>query len=90
MQVGSYLMEASVAAASTIAPSAKVAHITGTAAISTIERPLGSSSMLGGCITLIADGAWTTTTSGNISSTITAVANTPYQACYGGSKWYIK
>jgi hypothetical protein len=79
-----------LASAGTIAPVAGITHITGTAAIATITLPPNFSGTLGGCITLIADAAWTTTTAGNIQSAMAAVANTPYQACYGGSKWYIK
>jgi hypothetical protein len=76
--------------ASTIAPAVGISHVSGTAAIATITPPSGMSSTIGGCITLIADAAWTTTTAGNIQAAMTAVANTPYRACYDGSKWFIK
>lgn len=79
-----------VASATTIAPTAMIQHVTGTTPIVTITPPPGMNSTTGGCITLIADAAWTTTTAGNIFAIMTAVAGTPYQACYEGSKWYIK
>jgi len=75
-----------IASAGTIAPIAGLTHITGTAAIATITAPTNFI----GCLTFIADGAWTTTTAGNIKAAMTAVADTPYQACWDGSKWFIK
>lgn len=80
----------SIASASTIAPANSIAHLTGTAAIATITPPTGMSATVGGCLTLIADGAWSTTTTGNIFTAMTASAGVPYQACYDGSKWYLK
>jgi hypothetical protein len=68
-----------IASASTIAPSGVAIVITGTAAIATITPPAGA---LNGCIDVLATGAWTTTTGGNIFATMTAVANTTYRACY--------
>lgn len=79
-----------IASASTIAPTNGIFHVTGTATISTITPPAPMSSTVGGCLTLIADAAWATLTGGNIAAVMTAVANTPYQACYDGSLWYIK
>lgn len=79
-----------IASASTIAPANSIQHVTGTSTISTINPPSPMSSTIGGCITLIADGAWTTATGGNISAVLIAVAGTPYQACYDGSVWYLK
>ena len=81
---------ANIASATTIAPVNGIQHVTGTTAIATITTPTGMSATKGGCLTLIADGAWTTTTAGNIFATMVAVAGTPYFACYDGSKWYIK
>lgn len=80
-----------VASATTIAPTTSVVNVSGTATISTITPPTGLSSTVGGCLTFIATGAWSTTTGGNIASvTLLAVANTAYQACYNGTSWFIK
>lgn len=78
---------ATIASAATIAPVTSMISISGTAAIVTITLPAGFST---GCIDILATGAWTTTTAGNIFATMTAVANTPYRACYFGTKWFIK
>lgn len=75
-----------IGSASTIAPVAEVTHITGTNAISTILVPYTG---YAGCIRLVADAAWTTTTGGNIATTMTASAGTLYSACYDGTSWYI-
>lgn len=80
----------SIASASTIAPVAGIFHVTGTSAISTITPPGTMSSTIGGCLTIIADAAWTTNTAGNISAIMIASAGTPYKACYDGALWYIK
>ena len=79
-----------VASASTIAITGSVFHVTGTTAIATISVPAGMSSSFGGCVSVVADGAWTTTTSGNISNAMTATAGQMYRACYDGVKWYVK
>ena len=76
-----------IASATTIAPIAEVTHVTGTAAISTITAPYSG---FGGCVILIADGAWTTVTGGNIFAAMTATVGTPYRACYDGTTWYVK
>jgi hypothetical protein len=74
-----------LASAGTIAPIAGLMHITGTAAIATITPPTGFI----GCMAFIADGAWTTTTAGNIQAAMTAVAGTAYRGCFDGTKWFI-
>ena len=79
-----------LASGSTITPTSSIHHVTGTSAIATITVPNSMSSSVGGCIRLIADAAWTTTTAGNIKAAMTAAANTLYNACYDGSKWFIK
>jgi hypothetical protein len=83
-----------IASAGTIAPTSSFLVITGTAAIATITPPVNFSTLNGGCFDILATGAWTTTTAGNIFAVMTAVANTQYRACYftvaGTSKWYIK
>lgn len=78
---------ATVASATTIAPTTPLVIISGTAAIATITLPSGFTT---GCFDILATGAWTTTTAGNIQATMTAAANVQYQACYFGSKWNIK
>jgi hypothetical protein len=80
---------AAVASASSITPTGGIFHVTGTTTIATIAIGQYTAS-IGGCITIIADGAWTLATSGNISTALTAVAGTPYQGCYDGTKWYVK
>jgi hypothetical protein len=83
-----------IASAGTIAPTSNFVVITGTAAIATITPPANFSATVGGCFDILATGAWTTTTAGNIFATMTASANTTYRACYftvsGTSKFYIK
>lgn len=81
---------AALVSATTIAPVSQMTHVSGTAAISTIVLPASYSNKVGGCLTLIADGAWKTITGGNISTAINATVGMPYQACYDGSKWYLK
>lgn len=58
-------------------------HVTGTAAINTIN-----SSIISGCVVIIPDGAFTTTTAGNIAVASTAVVNKPLTECWDGTKWY--
>lgn len=80
---------ATTASAATI-PLNSASIISGTAAINTITLPMNFSATVGGCYDILATGAWTTTTAGNIFVTFTAVPNTTYRACYFASKWYIK
>ena len=56
-----------IASASTIAPVSGITHVTGTTAINTITDPSTNLGLFVGCIQLIPDGAWSTTTSGNIA-----------------------
>lgn len=84
----SSLIGTAVASATTIALTNQIQHVTGTTPIATITAPNGYSSTVGGCITLVADGAWTTTTAGNIKQAIIAVPGVNYTGCYDGSKWY--
>jgi hypothetical protein len=79
---------ASIASASTIAPTAATVHVTGTATIGTITAP--ASCALGCSVYLIADGAWAVSTAGNIDVAFTAVTNAAYQFTYdpGTTKWY--
>jgi hypothetical protein len=73
-----------IASATTIAPLSGITHISGTTAIATITLPVAGFT---GCIKLIPDGAWTTTTTGNISLASTAVVNRTLEMCYDGTKW---
>jgi hypothetical protein len=73
-----------IASATTIAPTSNSHHVSGTAAVATITVPTG---FTGGCITLVPDGAFTTTTAGNISLASTAVVNKALQECWDGTKW---
>lgn len=85
---------ATIASAATITPTTNFVVVTGTAAIATITPPVNFSTLNGGCFDVLATGAWTTTTAGNIFATMTAAANTQYRFCYftvsGVSKWYVK
>ena len=74
-----------VASASTIAPVAPLTHITGTTTISTITLPVSGFT---GCIRLIPDGLWSTTTGGNIALGSTAVVGKVLEECYDGTSWY--
>lgn len=77
-----------IASATTIAPTASITHITGTTPIATITAPaLFIGTGRGGCITLVPDGAWTTTTAGNISVALTASVGQAIKFCYDGTHW---
>jgi hypothetical protein len=73
-----------IASTTTIAPTSFMQHVSGTTAIKTITAPTGFL----GLIYLIADGAWTTITTGNIGLAITAVANQAVPFVYDGATWY--
>jgi hypothetical protein len=79
-----------IASAATIAPTSGMTHITGTTAISSITVPsiTVSGTAFTGCLVLIPDGAWTTTTTGNIALASTAVVGKQMEMCFDGSKWY--
>jgi hypothetical protein len=78
-----------IASAGTIAPTAKITFISGTAAIATITAPAPISST-GGQITLIPTGIFTTTTAGNIALATTAVVSKALIMTYDATttKWY--
>ena len=83
--------DGAVASASTIAmPGPVVIHIGGTSAIATATPPTGWGSGNVGLMSVIADAAWTTVTTGNIKTAITAVAGTLYTWAFDGTNWYIK
>lgn len=77
--------QAAIASTTTIAPTATVFHVSGTAAIATITPP--ASDFLG-AITLIPDAAFTTVTTGNIMLASTGVVNKALIMTYDGAKWY--
>ena len=80
-----------IASAATIAPSAGVTHVTGTAAITTITAPAGCVLTGKGCdVTFLPDGAWTLATGGNIAQASTAVVNRPMVLTWvnADAKWY--
>jgi hypothetical protein len=82
---------ATIASASTIAPTQPVSFISGTTTISTITAPTDfAQTNGGGCIRLIPTGAWATNTSGNIALASTAVVNKALEECYdnASAKWY--
>lgn len=76
-----------IASAATIAidSNGQIFHVSGTAAISTITPPLTS---FIGSVTIIPDGAFTLTTSGNIGKASTAVVGQAMTLHYDGVKWY--
>lgn len=74
-----------IASGTTIAPVAPMTHITGVTAISTITIPVAG---FKGCIRLIPDGLWSTTTGGNIALGSTAVVGKVLEECYDGTSWY--
>jgi hypothetical protein len=63
----------------------QIFHVSGTAAIDTIEVPLTS---FRGTVTIIPDGAFTLTTAGNIGQTSSAVIGVAMTLHYDGVKWY--
>jgi hypothetical protein len=79
---------AAIASASTIAPTSGITHITGTATISTITIPTVLYGTFRGCLTLIPDGLWSTTTGGNIAIASTAVVGKVLTMCDDGTSWY--
>ena len=78
-----------IASAATIAPTAPITFISGTAAVVTITAPAPISAG-GGTITFIPTGAFTWTTAGNIAVAGTAVVNRALTLTYDATttKWY--
>lgn len=80
-----------IVSASSITPTAPFFHVTGTAAIATITAPTACTTSGMMCqITMIPDGAFTTTNAGNIAIASTAVVSKPLIMTYdpATSKWY--
>lgn len=74
------------AASISVAVSGQILHVSGTAAIATIEVPITS---FLGSVTLVPDGAFTlTTVGGNIGKAATAVVGQAMTLHYDGNKWY--
>lgn len=85
---GSYVsvpVGGAVSSAATITPTGPVFHVTGTAAIATINLPYTGFT---GTITLIPDGIFTTGTGGNIALASTAVVSKAMTMTYDGTKWF--
>jgi hypothetical protein len=74
-----------IASATTIAPTNPIFHVSGTTAVVTITVPPAFPA--GGSLYIIPDGAFTTTTAGNISLASTAVANKTLIMTWDGTKW---
>jgi hypothetical protein len=85
---GATSVGAAIASATTIAPTNPVFHVTGTTAVVNITVPPALPS--GACLVAIPDGAFTTTTAGNIGHASTAVVGVAMQLCYdaGSAKFY--
>ncbi|WP_180540130.1 hypothetical protein [Nevskia soli] len=66
-------------AAGLITPSGPLFHVTGTAAITGFNIPVG---FTGGAFTVIPDGIWTTTTANNIALASTSVVSKPITFTY--------
>jgi hypothetical protein len=83
----------SVASASTVNLTGiqGIVHVTGTAAISNFTPDNALTIGTGGCLWVVPDGLWTTTSSGNIDSAATAVVGRTMTACYdkAAALWYL-
>ena len=87
--IGTSAAAATIASATTIAPTKSITFISGTAAVVTITAPT-SFAAAGGSITLIPTAAFTWTTAGNIAVAGTAVVSRALTMTYdsGTTKWY--
>ena len=87
--IGTSAAAATIASATTIAPTKSITFISGTAAVVTITAPT-SFTIGGGSITLIPTAAFTWTTAGNIAVAGTAVVSRALTMTYdsGTTKWY--
>ncbi len=74
-----------VASAATITPTSGLFHVTGTTQITTINLPRTGFT---GCLKTIPDGAFTTSTGGNIALASTAVVSKVLEFCYDGTSWF--
>lgn len=88
---GAQSVGTAIASATTIAPLAKITHITGTTDVVTITPPAAyATAGYGGCLVLIPDGIFHTTNAGNIAIATTAVVSKQISMCYDATaaKWY--
>lgn len=76
---------ATLPAAVEIKPTAQYHHVSGSATIKTITSPPG---FKGGVVHLIPDGAWQTTTGGNIGAATQAVVGKTLIMTYDGTKYW--
>jgi len=81
-------VSANVASAATVTPTGALFHMTGAAAITTMNLP---TNFISGWVCAIADGAWSISGAGNVVPAVTATANRTY--CFywdpGPGKWYM-
>ncbi len=80
-----------ITSAGTIAPTTPVFHVSGTTAIATIAVPTACTTSGYSCqLTIIPDGLFSTTTTGNIAAASTAVVSRTLTMTYdsGTAKWY--
>ena len=84
---------ATVASATTIAPTTPFVIISGTTTVSTITAPTGTAALIGAAFDFITSSAVPFTTGGNIASAFTTTANVLYRCVYMGStngNWFCK
>lgn len=81
---------ATIAAAATIEPVAKLTFLTGTTQVATITPPVSGYCEITLCFTNGSPGALLT--SGNIKTAYTPIQNRPIDLCYDPSsaKWWVK
>ena len=75
---------ANLPSATTITLTNYIHHVTGAQAIQNIIAPSGFT----GTVALIADGAWSLITGGNIATSLTATPGTVEQVTFDGTLWY--
>lgn len=89
------LPAASIGTAATVALTSGLNHLTGATTVNTLTPPSSVVSGSGaagttftGCVKVIADSGFSTSTGGNIFAAYTLVAGKMYDACFDGNKWY--
>lgn len=80
---------AALASGTTVTPINPVTHVTGTTTIQTVTVP-AAFKLVGGTLTLIPDGLWSTGTSGNVAIATTGVVSKALILTYDpvAAKWY--
>lgn len=88
IQTGFFASSASeiIASATEIAVSHSVVHVSGTAAVATIDPPDQCPATCE--IVLIPDGQFTLATGGNVASAASVLVNRPIRLVYDGALWY--